>query len=514
MNKSQHILKSTIIVATATSLAKLIGFARESVLAAFFGAGITSDAFLLAFTIPDVLLGFITASVASCYIPTYYRAENKTTFTRILMTWLLVLGVVFSVVFTFFPNTLVTLFASQAENETRGLAGYFLRYMVWAAPLVLMSEIFSAQLEIHGDFFSAGIRSLWRNVAVISGIILGVVSGFNILIAVAPVVGSALSLLSLAFACRKRDFVYRPVIDIRSKEIQQMLFMALPVFISHSVEFIGEIVNRTLASSLPAGAISTLNYSGKTQWVFGALIGLPLATVLFPYLSRLASNSEYENIRNSLVRGVTYLASLMTPICVGMIVLAQPIVRILFQRGAFTEVDVIETARCLRIFATIVVTGSINALLVRGFHAVGKPKTPAYIYATAVTVHISVGALLLGTLRIQALALGNTLASAFTTIMLILFLRRHLGTLGLRSNYREFLKIAVSSVLMGAVVCYAASKLPLMTAGTLQSILLCAVLAVSGAVTYNALLFSLRSKIAIEISSTIMKFIVREKQHP
>jgi putative peptidoglycan lipid II flippase len=510
--KPHALLKSAAIVAVASALAKLTGFAREIVLAAFYGAGTTSDAFILAFTIPDMLLLFVSASVASSYIPMYYRTEDKTKFTRSLMSYLLIIGLVFSAIFTAFPQVLARLFAAQADAETLALASYFLQYMVWSAPFILLTDIFNAQLEIYGNFFSAGIRSMWRNGVVILGLVIGAISGQNIYIAMAPVVGSALCVASLALACRKQGFAYRPEIVSHVSEIKQMLFIAAPIFLSTSVNEINTIVSKNFAASLSSGAISALNYSSKVHVLLVSLIGSPLIIVLFPHMSKLASDKRIGEIKNTLTRSILFLTGIMLPICIGAILLAQPLIRIMFQRGNFTEMDTVETASCLQMYALMLVTSSIISLLIRGFYVLKDAKIPARISIAAAGVNIAAVFLLAKPMGVQGLALATTMSSWFNAALLLVFLRKKLGHLGLRNNWAEFMKIAFASLFMGGGVWFIASKLPLMTTGTLWSLILCGVVAAVGAIVYATLLMFFRSKVAFEVAIMILKFIDQKRK--
>lgn len=508
--KTNIILKSAIAVFFATALAKLSGFAKEAVLAAFYGAGAFSDAFVLASVIPDTLLGFVSASVAASYMPVYYEAKNKNRFTSNVITCLVFIGLAFSVFATLFPKPLVRLFAFHLAPETSELAAYFVQYMAWAAIFILLIEIYNARLEIEGDFFSAGIRGIWRNGMVIVGIAVGALSGYPIIIALSPAAGSVICMLLLAAGCRKHRFRYKPHIDLRAPEIKQMLLLISPMLITMAIHDINLIINRNFAASLPAGSIASLSYASKLQALFSMLIGQSLTTVLFPQMSSLAVSDDMEQLRNMVAKGITYIAAVAVPLCFGVAVLARPAVRILLQRGAFTAEDTLRTAMCLATYAPLIVTYSVNGLLTRTLHATKTAATHARVSAIMVAINVVLNILLIKPLGIQGLALSSTLASASAMGLLLICLRGKLGGEAIREFLAEFVKFIFAAGVMGICVYFAANKLPLMSAPAWQSAFLCAMLAAVAAVIYFVALLFLRSKITFELLKAIIKLTTRK----
>jgi len=506
MKKSHPLLKSVIIAGVVIALAKTMGFIREIALAAFYGAGTISDAFILACAIPDTLLYFISVSAASSFIPMYHRAEDKTRFTQNIMTCLILIGLLVSVIFTVFPGALVKLFAFQINMETFELAEYFVRYMIWSAIFILLTQIYNARLEIEGKFFSAGMRSVWLNATIIIGIILSAASGCSLTAALAPVAGAALCMFSLAAVCRRQSYTYRPYLDIHSPELKQILLLMCPLFLSTAAVEIKTIIDRNFAALLPVGAISSLNYANKMTLLFIALIGQPLFTVLFPYMSRLAADDDIVHLKSVLTRGIAYIMVITLPICIGVIVLAQPGVRVLFQRGLFTADDTIHTASCLVMYAPILISGSINPLLMRVFYAGQNTRIPAIISIVTLIASITFNFLLMGPLGAKGLALSTSLSSMLTIPLLLVFLRKKLGPLGTRSHLPEFVKLVFAAGVMGAGAWFAANALPLMSVPALQSILLCSALAAAAALVYIVLLLLLKSSIAFYIIIKMKNF--------
>jgi len=496
----------------ALVLTKITGFAREIVLAAFFGAGTVSDAFILAFTIPDTLMAIIIALVGASYIPMYNRVSNKINFTQNIMTCLILIGLLFSLIFTLFPGVLIRLFAFQLAPETFELATFFLRYMVWSAVFILLTNVYGAYLEINDSFFVSGLRTLLRNAAVILGIVLGATYDFNLAIALGPIIGSALCMFILLITSKKHGYTYRPYLDIRSPELKQMLVLGGPILLSTILNQIKLVISRNFAATLPEGTISHLHYSHKIATLIAILLGSSLFTVLYPHMSKLAASDDIDKLKSVLMRGIMYIVTIMLPICIGVIILAEPGIRILFQRGSFTMEDTMRTAATLRMFAILLVTTSISSLMLRAFYALRDTKTPAIILIITVTTNIALNFLFINSNGAVGLALAFSLSSLLMVALLLVFLRKRLGTMGLRENLPELFKIMLATGIAGGGTWFVADILPLMIVPVWQSVALCIIVVVAAAFVYLILLLLFKNKIAFEIINTAKKFLRRKSE--
>lgn len=503
--KTKNLLNSAIMAGLAAMTAKLIGFAREVVLAAFYGTGTVSDAFILAFSIPDIFMYFISASVAAAVIAMYHRVKDATLFLRNIMTCLLFLGMVISTVFSIFPRAIVSVFAFQASTEVFEMAVYFTRFFIWSVVFVLFIELYNAYLEIKGKFFSSGIRTIWRNGLVIVGLVLSVVLDNKLFMAVAPIAGTAVCMISLASSSKKLGYSYKPYFNFLSQDLKAIFPLILPMFISLASTEINMIVAKNFAASLPVGAISALSYSGKVQGLFTLLIGQAVFVVLFPHMSKLAADNDMDKLKKTLAQGVTGMATVLLPVCAGVYFLAEPCVRILFQRGAFTPEDTINTAGCLKMYALMIGASSINSLVMRAFYAIRDTKIPAKVSFAMVFINIVLNIVFIGPFGAKGLALAASLVCALTAVTLLILLRRKLGSLMLGEYVPEIVKCLAAFGVTAAGLWFAERSVPFMNVSTVRCIIFIALTAAGAALVYAALLFAMKSR--------ILSYIIKSFKH-
>jgi putative peptidoglycan lipid II flippase len=491
------ILRASIAVSAATVLLRLLGFLREIVLAANFGAGPVSDAFVIAMTAPGIVLAVISTTVTAIYIPQYTGIDSEAgreRFTNGVLTLLFFAGLIFAAAFTVYPQALVYVFASSLEPEAFELAVIFLRIMVWSAVPLLLMGIFRAYLQVKSMFFTAMISEALVNLFAVISIMAGKATGGLVLLGIGAAVGNAASMAVLLLFCRRNGMRFRPRFNLRDEHIASMFRLMLPLALSAAVLEINQIIDKNLASSLVSGTVSSLNYAVKINNVVAALIGTAVTTALFPKMSELAAGDDIGALKKHLVTCVTSLLPLLLPLTVGVVIMARPIIRILLERGAFNPEDTARTAQCLQMYAVGMLAGNLAPLVTRAFYAMRHAKIPAIISAVAVAVGIALNLLMIGPLQHRGLALATSISNTLCLALLLVALRKKVGPLGLRPQMGEFCKIAASAAIMGAAAWYATHRAPVLSGTYTQCLVWTVAIAGGAVVLYGALLLLLRVK--------------------
>jgi len=509
--KSKTILTSTILVAVATIAVRFFSFLREVTLASAYGAGMVSDAFVVAFAVPNTILALLGASTAAVFIPAYTRVgtnetdthEGKLGYTRVdsdkryfmsnILTLLALIGLLFTAVFATFPETLVFIFASQLDAATSDLAAELLRIMVWSSIPLLLFGILQAYLQIQKAFFMAAILVIPMNIYTILSIILSRSTEIVSVMGYGVVAGNLMALALLFAASYRKGYKYKPVIDPKMPELRMLLLLLAPVMLTTFIGEINMIVDRNFASSLAVGTISSLNYAGKTINIIVAVIGASIATVLYPRMSQYAAQENFGEIRRCVTESIKKLVPVLLPAALGVIILARPIVRIVYERGEFTGQNTQMAMESLRMYAPMLFFSCVNVILTRALFSIRDTKTPAAITAISVGVGIVLKFALIGPFAHAGLALSSSISAMLSTVLLLFAFRRKVGLLRLKRDYREWIKVLISLVVMGAAVSAGYLYLPVMDGSTLQCMVLTGGLVFAGVCVYVLMLAILRT---------------------
>ena len=447
--------KTALALMIITILSKFIGFFREIVLAYYYGASNISDVYLIADTIPNVIFGFIGAGIATTYIPVYSSAlENdgklrSDEFTSNFLNLIFfILTLVVGLVIIFAPYVVLA-FASGFTDEVLKLAVEFVRISVFAVYFNGCIHIFKSYLEVNGSFKIPASKGFISNIFVISFIALSSKYGVKIL----PY-GILLGMISQAvflipFAARE-GYKHKFVINLKDKYLRKMIFLALPVILGTSVNKINTLVDRTLASRIAIGGISALNYAHRLEGFITGIFVVSITTVMYPALSKKFAENNIKDFKEYIIKSISAVNLFVVPAAVGAVIFSEPIVKLLFGRGAFNEEAVILTSGALLYYSIGLVSIGLRDVLSRGFFAMQDTKTPVKNSALGVILNIILNIILSRYMGLKGLALATSISATFTTILMFITLRRKIGMFGMKKALKSFVKISLSSAIMAA----------------------------------------------------------------
>ena len=231
-------------------------------------------------------------------------------------------------------------------------------------------------------------------------------------------------------ALRREGFRYRAVLDWRDPELRKVLLLMGPGTLGIAATQVNVFVNTLLATSEGTGAVSWLTYAFRLIYLPIGLFGVSIATAVLPAVSRYAAVDDFVRVRDTLSRGVSLMLMLSVPATFGLIVLATPIVQLLFQHGRFLPADTTPTAAALRFYAVGLIGYSTARIASPAFYALRQSRVPAIVSVCTIAANIVVSLALVRTLGFRGLALGTSLAALANGALLMLLLRRRLDGIG------------------------------------------------------------------------------------
>jgi putative peptidoglycan lipid II flippase len=257
---------------------------------------------------------------------------------------------------------------------------------------------------------------------------------------------------------RREGYRYRPVLDFKDPELRQILRMMVPGTLGVAAVNINVLVNTYLATG-QEGAVSWLGYAFRLMYLPIGVFGVSIATATLPDVSRHAAASDLGSIRVAVSAALRLMLMLNIPAMVGLMVLAEPIVALLYQRGQFTTLDTRATAAALIFYAPGLIGYSVVKVASPTFYSLRDSRTPVLVSIGAVAVNLILNIMLVRVLGFQGLALGTAISAIFNAAVLLWLLRRRLGSLEGRRLAIAFAKICAASAAMGVVALFVSSWL-------------------------------------------------------
>lgn len=462
MKFKEEITRSAGVVGSLTFLSRIMGLVRDMVITYFFGAAGQTDAFYVAFRIPNLLRRlFAEGSLTISFIPVFTTyLENKTkseakdisdiTFTLLFfaLTAVSIMGVIFS-------PLLIKLFASGFKGETFKFAVDLNRIMFPYIFFISMTALSMGVLNSLKRFFAPAFSPVIFNISIILTVLL-VHRFFNV-----PILSLGIGVLlggiiQLAFQfpfLRNNGFLFGFSKKLKHPAVKKIGLLMLPQLFGLAVYNLNIIVNTQFASYLPEGTVSYLYLSERLIEFPLGIVAVSIATVLLPNLSSLIAKGEMELFKESYSFSLRLMMFVMIPALVGLIILRVPICNILYQRGEFTQEATLYTSQAL--FGYAVGLWAVGGMRITAptFYSMQDTKTPVVIAFLAFIINAILGYTLSFKFGLNhtGLALASSISSSANFVLLFITLNKRVGKIDAGEILSFLLKISLSAFLMGVL---------------------------------------------------------------
>lgn len=480
---------------------RVMGLLREMVIGHQFGTSREYEAYLAAMRIPDfVFQVFAGGAVASAFIPVFTsylargREDEGWQVVNSLYTIAVLVLVPVTAFLAIFSPQVVALIAPNFDPATKHLAANLTR-VVLISPLFFTIGCFaSSVLNSYQRFFLAALAPTLYNLGIIGGALLLAPLWGVYGLAVGAVLGSTFFLLVQLPGLRQVGMVYRPRLDLRHEGVVTIGRLMLPRSFGLAVAQVNFLVALVLASGL-AERYAALNYAWLLTTLPLGVFAMAISTAVFPTLAEHSARDELAQLKHTLSTALRLILFLTIPASIGLIVIGEPITKLLFERGAFTPAATQATAFALQFYAPGLFALALIEILARAFYSLRDTRTPVLVAILGMAVNVGLGVLLVRTaLGYAGLALAMTLATAVEALVLLFIARGRLGGLDERRLAVALGKHCLAAILMGIAVYAFAQGLigHLNLAISLHLIVFVASSMLVGVVSYLALAAALR----------------------
>jgi putative peptidoglycan lipid II flippase len=449
--------------------ANIMGFLSRIIIANRFGAGAELDAFYAAFRVPDLLFNVLAGgALASAFIPVFtgHLSTNQHA-----LAWALARHVALIVVVVLMGVALVAAFTAPwiihtliAPGFTEGevaLTASLMRIMLFSTVIFGVSGLLMGVLQSNESFLAPAIAPVLYNVGIILGATL--LSNFGVHgLALGVVIGAVLHLgvqLPALVKVKRGErsvegWSLHPSPVTLHSDLRQILTLMLPRIVGLGAVQLNFIVNTNLASTMSDGALAAITYAFAIMILPQAAIAQAIGTVLFPAISAHAAKGERAEFSSAITRAINVIILLSAAATVGLMVLGQPLIALLFQRGRFDAQDTTEVAFALALFSVGLVAHSVLEVVMRGFYALKDTRTPVVLSVLSVVLNIGLSIVLVSGFRAQGwlpfggLALANAVATWIETIILFALLARREPSVRIQPTLIAFGKSALAGTVM------------------------------------------------------------------
>ena len=448
--------KTALLIGVLTLLSRATGFLREIFIAKNFGTGTDADSFFLMSSMVSFIWLF-TGVFSNGMIPLLIEIRNRkgneeNLIRRLTQGLVLLYGVVVAVLLVYAP-VLVGFIGYGFSSSSQGLTVTLFRIGVFSIFFGAIYDLHLNYLKSHQSFLVANFAGIYSNLIYIGFFMILPVRFQSIEgLAVAMVLSGMTKFLTTVPYMRRLGYRYHWVPRFwDSADVKKLARLSIPLLMGSVVYHINGMVDKILATPLATGSVAALNYSYRIVGTYESLIMAVFVTLLFPTLSHFAQTDRVR-FRRVMDRSMRVMVDMLIPSVIGLIILAGPVVTVIYRRGAFDLHALVQTTSLLRIYAAAILAVGVNSLYVKGFYANQDTKTPMVIGMISVAVNIALDLLWVGRYGVQGLAAATAVAG-----YLGMFLRQwkfyhHYGKAEVESQLPAILPPVIASGAMALVI--------------------------------------------------------------
>ncbi|HEY3098946.1 MAG TPA: murein biosynthesis integral membrane protein MurJ [Methylomirabilota bacterium] len=447
-------------IGSATLVSRVLGFVRDMVVALAFGAGPVTDAFFVAYRIPNILRRLLAeGALSTAVIPVFteYAAVHSRDELRRLVRATLGVGLVTLIATTlagiaaapWILRAIAPGFTSDAAQEA--LAVQLTRVMFPYLLLVGLSALAMGALNAENRFFASAVGPAVSNVGMIAGVALLAphLDPPILALALGVLAGGVGQLVVQLPELARVGLLVAPSWEPRHPALPRIARLLVAAVFGLAALQVMVIVNTALASLLPAGSVSFLYYADRVMEFPLGVFGIALASAALPAMSRQAAEGDTRALAGTLNFALCLAVYICVPATVGLLVLRTPITRVLFEHGRFTSADTIATAQALSGYAVGLVAFAASRITAQAFYAAKRPGIAVRMGALSVGVNIVAAVALIGPVGHAGLAYASSIGALANLLGLLWMARRRFGRLGGRALVVSCMRTTAAAVPLG-----------------------------------------------------------------
>lgn len=453
----ENIFKSALLISVLTIIGKIIGFLRTIIIAYFFGADSTMDAYNLANGFVLNVLYALSTAVGLAFLPMYIEKKvnegerGNAIFSSKILTATSFLIIVISVLVFVNSSLVAKVIAPGYTGVKLKQVAFYLKIlstgMVFSLLTSLLKSILDAE-KVYGYGAFSGI--IFSIITILFVILFHNLWGVMSLVISIPI---AYFFQFILLGERTRKIVkIRFLFDFQDNEVKNLLKAALPVLLSNTTVEINQLVDRMLASGTKEGAVSALSYSANLSDLVISIFSASLITIFFTEFSNEAVKGNIETIKEKLKQGMRIICFILFPICGITILFGEDIVKIVYFRGAFSNEALSLTTIAVILYATCWIAINIEKLCMKTYLALGDTKTPMVISLIVVMVNIICSIVMVHFVDFAGIVLGTAISEMVAVILNIIFLQKKIGRIGLGNVKLKIGKMLLASFIMGGML--------------------------------------------------------------
>lgn len=457
-------IRTTSVLFFITLGLKILGLLREVLMAAYIGMNQATDAYNIAVLTTSLVTGVSGIAIGSSLIPVLAgiasskgEEERERFFSNVFWA-MMILAFIVAIILYIFAVPIIRRIAPGFDEYTVNQSARLFQIGFIKVNAIVASTLFTQYLNYKKIFYMPMIGTSIGAIALV-GYYLVVRESANVEgLMIMTVISYLIEVVWQFAALIKSGFSFRFYWNLKETNLMLFFSLAMPAVINYGFQQIGIVVNRALASQLTAGSITALNYANSIVMMINMTVSLSIATVIYPPLAESLSKANFEKAVEALRKSILLAGALLIPATMGIIILAEPISMVIFERGVFTAENSSMTAIALMGYAMGIFAYALYELSNRFFNSLKDTRTPMKAAFIGVAVMIILSLVLYKPLKLYGLALANSLMQVIMAMVLLVIINNRFIKVFDLTLKLNLLKVLLSTAVMSLVLLYLRNK--------------------------------------------------------
>ena len=452
-------MNNTLILIILNLVGKIFSFIREMIFSFYYGTGPITDAFNTSTTAATLIFSVITYALSKTYIPTYNEVikkggeESGDQFTNNLLNFSLFITTIIMILGFAFAPAIVKLFAAGYTGEKLKIASSFMRAIILTIYPNIYAAIFSAYLQIKGDFLTPALPLIILNI--ILAITVAISNGNVTIMTLGIFLAYFIQFIIFPRAIKKTGFKRGKIRFSFDENVKKIIILSLPTTFSMAAVYVSTIVDQSFASLVaPDGGVSVINYALKILRIVSSTFIVPFQVTAYPIIGKLVADKDINGMKDLTSKTLVKIMLLFIPSIIGMMVLAEPIISFVYYRGEFTYNDMIITSQVLFTYTLYLIGPAIVDLLYLSFFSHQNTKIPTVISFVQLGINIILDYTLSIKYGLVGLAMATTLSQLSSVLMAFIMYKRTFGNLSYKYILKNIGKILIAGLALGIFANY------------------------------------------------------------
>lgn len=455
--KGNSIIKSVTFIAFFTLFARALGLLRDMITASKFGANKELDAYVAASNVPMIIFMTIGTAITTTLIPLYNEKlkegkESANKFANNVLNFFILATGLISLICIAFNKPIVHILNPGFKGSQEALTQLLTVILVPTLIFNAVIYIFNGVLQSEGEFTVPSLVSLPLNAITIMYLFIFGANQGVIGLTIVTFIATFAQIIPQLFAIRKVGFKYKLFVDFKDEALRRMELMIIPVIIGVSGQQINSMVERAVATNYSSGSLTALTYSYRVFTLFVDVFVVAISTVIYPMMSKQAVEDNLNNLKATLKKYVNILLVLITPITVIIMLEANSIIYILFERGKFNRVATLTTGSLLLTYALGLLAYGLRDFICKAYYSFQDTKTPMINSAIGMLINVALIFVCVKFMGLTGLGLANSISTYICCFLLIYQLKYKIGKFSIKSGIITSIKTIVACIVMGLYI--------------------------------------------------------------